>query len=476
MSQEAREIRPNDRESSKVPGGGRGAVLAVLCFAQLVLLLDFSIVNVALPQIQRGLGFSLSGIQWVVSAYALAFGGLLLLGGRLCDTVGRRRTLLIGLTLFGLASLAGGLVQAPGLLVTARVLQGMGAALASPAILALITTGFAEGPERNRALGWFSAATAGGFALGVLLGGVLTQLSGWRLVFFVNVPIIAIIIGFARWLIHESAPTGGPRRLDVPGALLSTAGCSAVIYGLSIVPSGGLAPMWWIMAGLLLLLAFVLVEARSANPLVSLGIFRLRAVSVANVTSLLLPGLMGAVALQLSLFLQQVQGRSALATGLAFLPFGAIIFIAGPIAAILSGKVGPKAVCAVGALLVAAGVLLLSRFTPGTPYLSMLPGLLVTGMGFAAFFATAAMFATGGIPDHQQGLAGALLSTSQQFGTALGIAVLMTIAHQNAGGADPATMAEGFQRAFRIGSYVAVVTAILVFVGLPRTQQNSEGI
>lgn len=445
----------------------------MLCCAQLMLLLDFSIVNVALPRVQTGLGFSPDGVQWVVSAYALAYGGLLLLGGRLCDTVGRRRVLLAGLAVFGLASLAGGLVQSPAPLVAVRALQGAGAALAAPAVLSLITTGFAEGRERNRALGWFSAASAGGFALGVLLGGVLTQVSGWRLVFFVNVPIVAVIIVCVTRLIVEPARIAPRGRYDLPGAVLSTAGCSSVIYGLSVLPQGGSAPAWWILAGLLLLGLFVAVEARSANPLVSLGIFRLRAVAVANSASLLLPGVMGAVALQLSLFLQQVQGRSAIATGLAFLPFGAVIFLAGPIAAVLSGKFGPKPVCAVGALLVAVGVLLLSRFTATSSYPTLLPGLLITGAGFASFFATSAMSATNGIADHQQGLAGSLLNASQQIGTALGIAVLMTIANRSGDPADTAARTEGFQRAFQVGAGVALVTAVMVAVGLPRRARSA---
>jgi len=441
-------------------------VLAVLCFAQLILLLDFSIVNVALPRIQSGLGFSANGVQWVVSAYALAYGGLLLLGGRLSDILERRLVLQGALALFGLSSLLAGLVQEPALLVAARVLQGAGAALAAPAILSLITTGFAEGAQRNRALGWFSAASAAGFALGVLLGGVLTQTAGWRSVFFVNVPIVAaIMVGGRRLLAPSNTPSAG-RRYDLPGAVLSTSGSAMVIYGLSQVSRPGPAAAWWIGAGTLALGAFVLAEKRAQDPLVPLSILRLRTVSVANAASVLVPGVIGAVVLQLSLYLQQVQGRSALTTGLAFLPLGAIVFLAGPLAAVLSGRIGAKPVCAAGALLVSLGVALLIRTSAHTGYPSLLPGLLVTGAGFAAFFATAAITATQGIPDGQQGLAGALLNTAQQIGTALGIAVLLTVA---ATGSDTtATRTTGLHRALLCGAAVALATALLVALGLPK--------
>lgn len=459
-------------------GDGGGGTLALLCVAQLTLLLDFSIVNVALPRIQSGLGFSPSGVQWVLSTYALAFGGLLLFGGRLSDVLGQRRVLLLGLVVFGLASLVGGVAQAPALLVAARAAQGAGAALCAPAILSLITTSFSEGAARNRALGWYSAASAAGFAIGVLLGGVLTQAASWRLVFFVNVPIVAAILFFAQRLVlgagaGAGADVGRRGGLDLPGALLSTAGCSTLIYGLSIATQHGVARWVWIFSGVVLLGSFVAVEALSPDPLVPLGLLRLRSVSVANVASVLVPGVMGAVTFQLSLFLQQVQGRSALDTGLAFLPLGGIVFVAGPIAAVLSTKLGPGPVFAGGTVVVAGGVLLLSRISPQASYLTILPGLLVAGAGFAAFFATAAMSATAGIASQRQGVASSLLNTSQQIGTALGIAVLMTIANQPAG-ADTGAVSSGFSHAFRVGAAVVAVTAVLVAVGIPRRRDMPE--
>ncbi|MGW6938557.1 MFS transporter [Streptomyces xanthophaeus] len=445
--------------------------LVLLCGVQLLMLLDFSIVNVALPRIETSLGFSHNGVQWVVSAYALTYGGLLLLGGRLSDQLGRRRMLVPGLALFGLASLIGGLATSPGLLVAMRALQGVGAAFIGPAVLSLITTGTAPGPERNKALGWFSAASASGFAIGVLAGGVLTQLTGWRWVFFVNVPLTALAILAAYRLIPADGSRSGENRYDVPGAILSTLGVSGVIYGLTTLGGDRATGLAAIAAGLVMLICFVVVESRSSNPLVPLSIFRTRSVSVANLAALLVPGVMGAVALALSLFLQQVQQRDALETGLVFLTLGVAVVFAGPIAAMLVTKIGPKAVCAGGSVIVAAGVFVLSRITPDSSYAAvLLPGLVLTGIGFSSFFAASTITATMDVPAEQQGLAGGLLNASVQFGTALCVALLMAVAE---GGADAddvvsaATRAENYGNAFAIGAAVALATAVLVLVALP---------
>ncbi|MEU9373058.1 MFS transporter [Streptomyces sp. NPDC048255] len=445
--------------------------LVLLCGVQLLMLLDFSIVNVALPRIEGSLGFSHSGVQWVVSAYALTYGGLLLLGGRLSDQLGRRRVLIPGLALFGVASLIGGLAESPGLLVAMRALQGVGAAFIGPAVLSLITTGTAPGPERNKALGWFSAASASGFAIGVLAGGVLTQLVDWRWVFFVNVPLTALAVLAAYRLIPADGRPSAENRYDVPGAVLSTLGVSGVIYGLTTLGGDRATGLAAIGAGLVMLICFVVVESRSSNPLVPLSIFRTRSVSVANLAALLVPGVMGAVALALSLFLQQVQQRDALETGLVFLTLGVAVVFAGPIAALLVTKIGPKAVCAGGSAIVAAGVLVLSRITPDSSYAGvLLPGLVLTGIGFSSFFAASTITATMDVPGEQQGLAGGLLNASVQFGTALCVALLMAVAEAGADADDvvsAATRADNYGNAFAIGAAVALGTALLVLVALP---------
>lgn len=461
----------NAGELPAPPAGTGPWRLVLLCGVQLLMLLDFSIVNVALPRIEGALGFSHTGVQWVVSAYALTYGGLLLLGGRLSDQLGRRRLLIPGLALFGIASLAGGLANSPGLLVAMRALQGVGAAFIGPAVLSLITTGTAPGPERNKALGWFSAASASGFAIGVLFGGVLTQLSGWRWVFFVNVPLTALALVAVFRLIPADGKRSAENRYDVPGAVLSTLGVGGVIYGLSSLGDDIATGIWAVAAGCLALVCFLVVEHRSSNPLVPLSIFRTRSVSVANLAALLVPGVMGAVALTLSLFLQQVQQRDALETGLIFLALGASVIVAGPVAALLVTRVGPKTVCVAASATVAAGVLVLSRISPDSAFMTvLLPGLVLTGVGFSSFFVAATITATMDVPSEQQGFAGGLLNASVQFGTALCVALLMMVAEAGGGTGkvvSVAARADNYGNAFAIGAAVALGTALLVLVALP---------
>ncbi|MFV0132299.1 MFS transporter [Streptomyces sp. HMX87] len=464
-----------DRESTgsqAAPTRNGPGALVLLCGVQLMLLLDFSIVNVALPSMETSVGLGAVGTQWVVGAYALGFGSLLLLGGRLSDLLGRRLMLVVGVSAFGVASLVGGLATTPALLIAMRALQGVGAALIAPAALSLITTGYPDEAERNRALGWFSAATASGFAIGVLLGGILTELAGWRAVFFVNVPLTAAAVLAAFRVLPSVAPGArAGRAYDLPGVLLSAAGFVALINGLSQVPADGRHAAVSITAGVALLVVFVVVESRSSAPLVPLGIFRSRALSVANGASFLIPGVMGTTALQLSLFLQQVQGRSALSTGFAFLPLGLSVAVAGPLSAAAAGRFGPKIVCVTGGALVSAGVLLLSRIEADSGYAGgVLPGTLLMGLGFAAFFSTAMMAATAGVPERQQGVAGGLLNTFQQVGTAAFVAIMVSLATartDSLGAATPEHQAEGFQTAFTVGAMVAVATTVLVAVGLP---------
>lgn len=446
--------------------------LLLLCGIQLLMLLDFSIVNVALSRVETELNFSRTGVQWVISAYALTYGGLLLLGGRLSDQLGRRRMLLPGLALFGFASLLGGLAWTPAVLVVMRALQGVGAAFIAPAVLSLITTGSQPGAERNKALGWFSAASASGFAIGVLLGGALTQLGGWRWVFFVNVPLVAIALVATLWLIPTDRPSSGQNRYDIPGALLSTVGVSAVIYGLSAIGDYPGVALAAIAGGIVTVAGFIWVESRSADPLVPLRVFRVRSVSIANLGALLVPGVMGAVALTLALFLQRVQNRDALETGLIFLTLGIAVIVAAPVAAGMVTKVGAKTVCATGSLIVALGIFVISRISVDSSYVSiLLPGLLLTGIGFSSFFASSTIAATSGVPDEQQGLVGGILNTSVQFGTALCVVLLTVISDRGGTTVSVAVQADRFDTALVISAIIAIGTTALILLALPGTRR-----
>ncbi|MBM0276227.1 MFS transporter [Micromonospora tarensis] len=460
---------------------GNGA-LVLLCLAQLTLLLDFSIVNMALPAIESDLGLSATGLQWVVSAYALGFGGMLLLGGRMADLLGRRRIFVVGLLVFGLSSLAAGLASASWLLIATRAAQGIGAGMVAPAVLSLITTTFPEGAERNRALGWFSAASASGFALGVLIGGALTDYVGWQAVFLVNVPIVALAVPFAYRLLADVRSSGPRTGYDLLGAATATAGITVLIYGLTEVPRLGLASgqvLAALGAGVALLVAFVAVEARSSAPLVRLSIFRNRSLTAANVLSVLVPGVMGAVVLVLSLYLQQVKGNDPLVAGLSFLPLGLVVVVAAPVAAMMATRFGVKPVLVVGALIVGVAMLVLSRISPSAGYVGVvLPGLALAGVGFGAFFATSTVAATSDVDDSEQGLASALVNTAQQAGTALGVAVLISLAEHRTTGLGARTaesLAAGFRFALLIAAAVAVAAAIAAAVALPGRVRNSAG-
>lgn len=468
--------RQNTGDRSAVTANRPGA-LVLLCGVQLMLLLDFSVVNVALPRMASGVGLGVLGTQWVVGAYALGFGGLLLLGGRLSDLLGRRPTLVLGVSVFGVASLFGGLATSPALLVGMRAAQGMGAALIAPAALSLVTTGYPDEGQRNRALGWFGAAAASGFALGVLLGAVLTELAGWRAVFFINVPLTAVAV-VAAFRLLPAAPRAGRRGgYDLPGVALSSTAFVLLIDGLSRVPHDGTRAAAGIVAGAVLLGVFVAVEARSPSPLVPLGIFRSRARTVANAASFLIPGVMGATVLQLSLFLQQVQHRSALGTGFALLPLGLAVAVAGPLSAMAAGRFGIGRVCTAGGAMMTGGVLLLSRVGADSTFAAdMLPATLLMGLGFAAFFSTAMMSATAGVPERLQGVAGGLLNTFQQVGTAAFVAILVSLATartESLGTATPEHQAAGFQAAFTAGAVVALAATVLIAVGLPAGEHRA---
>lgn len=451
------------------PSAGHGAMpLALLCMAQFMLILDIAIVNVALPAIQTDLNFSRENLQLVVTAYTLSFGGLLLLGGRLADVLGRRRVFVAGLLVFTLASLGCGLARSDGMLVVARAVQGVGGALVSPAALALLITIYPEGPQRNRALGVWSAVAAGGGAAGLLLGGALTDLAGWRSVFLVNVPLGALVAVAAWRALEESRPARGGG-IDVGGGVAATAGLIALVYGLSRGEQAGFGNplvLALLAGGALALAAFVVVERRVREPLVPVELFRLPTLLGANVSTLLMSAVVLGVNYFLTLFFQQVQGYSPLQTGLAFLPLTFAAALASGVAARSIGRVGARRLLLAAMLALAVGAALLAQITPRSSYISgALPGLLLAAVGLGFGFTVGTLAATAGVVPRLQGVASGIFNTSQQIGGALGLAVLASVAGAVSGaGADGdlETLTAGFRAAFWTMAILAVAAALVV--------------
>lgn len=431
-------------------------VLALLCTIAFLDFVDASIVNVALPSIRRNLGFSVQSLQWVLSGYLLTYGGFMLLGGRAADLFGRRRVLVAGTTLFALASLTGGLAQSSGMLVGARLVQGMGAAMMLPAALSLLTTTF-TGTERHRALGVWGGVAGLASAVGVLLGGLLSEGPGWRWVLLVNEPVCLVAIVSVLALFADDRRRPDLRRLDVRGALLCTAGMLLLVYTLVKAPDAGWGAGRTIggLAGAAALLAlFVAGEARSADPLLPPSVFRIRGLAAADVTQLI--GIAGILSMFffLTLYMQNVLGYSQVRTGLSYLPLCAGVAVAAGVASQLLARVGTRPVMVVGALLAGGGLLWLSRVPVGGHYASdLLPGMMIASLGLGSVFVAVTTAANEGVPPGMAGLAAALLNASQQVGGALGLAVFTALAtartdHLLASGTAPAAAAtSGFQRA-----------------------------
>ncbi len=443
----------------------QGLALALICIAQFMVVLDFSIVNVALPSMQKDLGFSTQNLQWVVSAYSLTLGGFLLLGGRLADLYGRRLLFILGLALFSLASLAGGLAPSGAWLVAARAVQGLGAAFVAPATLSLITTTFAEGPARNKAFGLVGALASLGFAAGAILGGLLTAGPGWRWVMFVNVPIGIATVLATPIVLRESRAQVEQRRVDVLGALTVTGGLIALVYALSQGNNVGWLSrqtLGLLALAVVLLVAFVVIEARSASPLIRLSIFRQRTVTGANLVSLLAPGSFGALIFILTLYMQRVLDYSALTTGLAFLPMAAVILIVSNVVSRLVARVGVKPFLVGGIAGLAAGLLLLTGIVangnyPGT----LLPGILVVSIGMGPTFATMVIAATAGVSDNEQGLASGLFNTTQQVGSGLVLAIVVTISS-----ARTAVLLQGGETTSKVAITAGLQYALYACVGI----------
>jgi EmrB/QacA subfamily drug resistance transporter len=461
------------------------AALIVLCTAQFMVILDITVVNVALPSIQSGVGIAVEDLQWVITAYTLAFGGLLLLGGRAADLLGRRRVFLAGLLVFTGASLGAALAGSPGALLAARVAQGVGAAMLSPAALSLITTLFAEGPERQRALAAWSAVAASGGAFGVLAGGVLTESLGWEGVFLINVPVgIAVALAALRLLPH--APRAERGGIDVAGALLAAGSLGALIYGLVEAPSAG-----WTSAQTLLVLAgaaaglatFVLVEARVRRPLVRLAVFRRRPTVTALVLMIAGMGTVVSAFFFMSLYLQYVLGHSALRTGLEFLPGAVLVVIAAHSGGALVARVGVKPVLVGGLALGALGALLLSGVPANGSYAAdVLPGMLLLDAGIGLSASGIFITAMAGVGHDEAGLVSGLATTAHEIGIALVLAVLSTIALSGTGAGtlastaalDPEALASGLGDALRGAAAIALAACLLAAAALRRSDAGPD--
>jgi EmrB/QacA subfamily drug resistance transporter len=440
----------------------RWIALVLLCVAQFVVVLDASIVNVALPTIGEALDFTESNLPWVVNAYVLTFGGFLLLGGRMADLLGRRRVFMGGLILFAIASLFGGLATNSGQLIAARAVQGLGAAILSPAALSIVATTFRDGAERNKALGVWGAVAGSGGAAGVLLGGVLTDTLGWEWVLWVNVPIGIAAAAIAPSLIAESRDEGEVRTFDAAGAVTITAGLSILVYALVDANQAGWGSTQTIgllALSALLLIAFVVIESRSRAPLVPFSIFRIRTITGANVAGILIGASLFSMFFFISLYMQQVLGYSPIKAGLSYLPLAVSIILSAGIASQLVTKVGFKPILATGMVLIAAGLVWFSQISVDGTFLSDVLGpslLAAVGLGFS--FVPVTIAAVSGVPDHEQGLASGLINTSQQVGGALGLAILAAISISVTGSSrDPAVLVEGFQDAFLAGAGFAVL-------------------
>jgi len=450
------------RPSRRLRRPARSTVLlAVILTCQLMVVLDATIVNVALPQMQRALGFSPAGLSWVLNAYTLTFGGLLLLGARAGDLLGRRRTFVAGITVFSLASLLGGFAPSGGLLLGARALQGVGAALAAPSSLALLTTMFSAPRERARALGMFTAVSVSGGALGLILGGTLTQWASWRWVMFVNVPIGVAVIVAGRWVLPETGRRSGT--FDLPGAVFSTLGMTGLVYGFVRAATAGwtdLLTLGSFVAGALLLAAFVVVERRTDQPITPLSLFADRSRTIANVArGLLFAGMFG-MFFFLTQFLQDVLGYSSLATGFAFLPMPVTVFAISQLTGrVLVHRVNGKALMLVGVALAVSGFLTASTLTPASTYPHVVLSLVLFACGNGLSFIPLTQAALEGVPARDAGAASGLVNVTQQLGGTLGVAVLVTVFghYAQASGAAGST-------AFTAGATHAFVAAALFLV------------
>jgi EmrB/QacA subfamily drug resistance transporter len=453
----------------------RWKALALVCAAFFMTVLDVSIVNVALPSIGEALDFSRDNLQWVITAYAITFGGFLLLGGRSADLLGRRRVFMVGVAVFTIASFLCGLAWSEGVLIGARAIQGLGAAIISPAALSIITTTFEEGPERNKALGIWGAIGGSGAAVGVLAGGVLTKYFGWEWIFFVNVPVGIAAFALCRRYVRESRSDRATRP-DWAGAVTVTAGLALLVYAVSKAPEHGWGSAWTLSrlaVAAALLLTFLAVEARAKDPLMPFRIFRVRTVAGANVSGLLLGAVTFSNFFLLTLYVQQVLGWSALRTGVTFIATAGSAVLWAGVAQALVTRVGPKLVMIAGFVAMTAGMLWYTQIpVDGSYWSDLLPGYLLVGFALPFCFIPVAIAALAGVEAHEAGLASGLINTAQQIGGAIGVAITssVSLSHFNhlvaSGEPFPAAFTAGTQWAFwvtvgfALGGLVATIVLI----------------
>ena len=456
----------------------RWKALAVLGIAYLMVVLDVSIVNVALPSIQTDLGFAPEDLQWVVSGYALTFGGFLLLGGRAGDLLGRRKVFMVGLASFALFSLLAGLATSPAMLIVARLLQGAAGAVLSPSVFSIASVLFREGSERNKALGILGAIAGSGAAIGVLLGGVLTEYVGWEWIFFVNVPIGLAALLLVPVFVAESRADGLARHFDTAGAVTVTGSLMLLVYGLTQTTNAGWGSAQTIgvlIGSAVLMAAFVAVELRSRSPLVPLGFFRRRTPTGANIIGLGLGTMVFGMFFLLSLYMQQVLGFSAMKTGVGYLAVALTAVVASGVSQALVTKIGVKPVLSGGMLLLGGGLAYFTQVSVGGSYLAdLLPGFLLIGVGLGFAFVPVSIAALAGIGGREAGLASGLINTTQQVGGALGLAILATVSttrteHLLADGDGRASaLTSGFALAFWVGVAFAAVSLVATLVALRR--------
>jgi EmrB/QacA subfamily drug resistance transporter len=454
----------------------RWLVLVLVCVAQFMVVLDATIVNVALPSIQRGLHFSPVSLQWIVNAYTLVFGGFLLLGGRAADLLGRQRLFIAGIVVFTAASLLNGIAPSSSVLIGGRALQGLGAALVSPAALSIVMTTFEEGRDRTRALGVWSAIAAGGGAVGLVLGGLLTDTLSWRWIFFINLPIgIAAVLLSLRYVPNTRAERR-PETVDLGGAVSVTAGLLVLVFGIVKAQEYGWTSARTLGTGALavaLLATFVVIELRSKEPLIRLGIFRVRSLTSANVSMLFVVSGLFAMFYFASLYVQEILGYSPLKAGVAFLPITAGIVIGAGISQQLIRQIGVRSVPLIGLGMAAAGLFLLGRLpTHGTYASDLLPGLMLMSIGMGLTFVPVTLIATTNIAAEDAGLASGLFNTSQQVGGALGLAALSTLAASRTsnlhGVSHDSALVQGYHWAFVVGGALMVVAAFLIVLLIRR--------
>jgi EmrB/QacA subfamily drug resistance transporter len=458
--------------------------LALLLLVQFMVVLDIAIVNVALPSIQNDLGFSPENLQWIISAYALFFGGFLLLGGRAADLLGRRRMFLVGIVLFTTASLVSGLAWGQGPLIGARAFQGLGAAIITPAALSILTTTFAEGKERNAALGAWGAIGAFGAVAGVLLGGVLTDLLSWEWIFFVNVPVGILALVLTPFLIGESRDATA-ESYDVPGAVLVTGGLVTLVYAITQANHfgwGSIETIGLFTGAAVLLGAFLIWESRAKDPLMPFSIFRLRTLVGANIAGLILGTALFGMFLMLTLYMQDVLHYSAMKTGVAYLAVAGTAILWSAVAAQLVNRIGVKRVLIVGMTALTGGLVYFTQVSVAGGYFTdLLPGFLLIGVGLGFSFVPISIAALAGVEPAEAGLASGLINTSQQIGGALGIAALSSIATSTtssdlaAGTAPTIALTNGFHDAFVAGAIVAFIGILVaVFVVSRRDLEQEE--